>query len=445
MISKGVALLCEMGVGKTKIAIDSAEIMHSLGLIHSVLVISPLNIVDTWCGELTTHSSHSIWTTMVGDKKKRINAIEAMRTFPHSDKKLSWGIINTDGLLVVEKELGKLKPDLVIIDESTSIKHRTAKRTKVAIRLFKDAKYKIIMSGNPIPKGADEIFSQYLLADEGVFGNRYYSFAEQYLELDYFNNVVGMKNEAKFQEAFHSIAFRKTKDECLSLPPKTYEVVSVEMGEEQKKAYKDMKKEAITVYNDHTCSAPYVISQFLRLSQIAGGFFPVSIDDNGSTESIPFPSLPKINAMLEIIEGLRKGEQVVVWARFRKEIQAIEKALTEAGRKCVVYYGGVSYAERVKARQLFLDKKADVFIGNPQSGGKGLNDLIGAGTVVYYSNDYSSENRQQSEDRNHRNGSVKVTYIDLVSKGTIDETVLAVLRSNKDFSDAVLQRTLTIV
>jgi SNF2 family DNA or RNA helicase len=61
------------------------------------------------------------------------------------------------------------------------------------------------------------------------------------------------------------------------------------------------------------------------------------------------------------------------------------------------------------------------FVGQPRTGGYGLT-LTEASTVIYFSNNYDLEIRLQSEDRAHRIGQKNnVTYIDIVTEGTVDE------------------------
>jgi SNF2 family DNA or RNA helicase len=444
-LTRGAALFMEMGTGKTKVVIDAAEAMFQLGLVRRALVVAPLNIVDTWCGaggQLEQHSSCSEWAALVGSHRKRWAALNTITDRRYVQGKLAWAVINPEGVLTLP-ELAQAKFDLVVIDESTTIKNRTAKRTKAIIGAFKSAPYKIIMSGNPVPKSPDEVFSQYHFLDEGVFGSRYYPFANKYFDIDYFGKVIAIKDgeRAGFERLFHLPAFRATKQECLDLPPKVYERIAVEMGPEQKRVYEEMAKSALAAYGDLTCSAPFVITQFLRLSQVAGGFFPGE-DGDGLGQVRPIKDARKLDALAELIEGLPAGEQVVVWARFRAEIAAIRERIQKMGIPNVVFYGGISSNDRIEARRLFREKAVRIFIGNPASGGKGLNDLVGATSVVYYSNSYSNEERRQSEDRNHRQGTVKVTYYDLVTKGTIDEQVLSVLSQNEDFAQALLNRRL---
>ena len=88
----------------------------------------------------------------------------------------------------------------------------------------------------------------------------------------------------------------------------------------------------------------------------------------------------------------------------------------------------------------FQDKNSKLrfFVGNPSTGGYGLT-LHAAHTVIYYSNTYDLEKRMQSEDRAHRIGQVnKVTYIDLISEGTIDEKIVQSLRGKIDIASEVM-------
>lgn len=452
MLSHGVALLMDMGTMKSKVVLDAAEILHSVGLVRKVLVVTILNIVDVWGGDggqLEQHSSRSIWASAIGSKKERLRAIDGINTYSaNNPNTLCWVLINAEGLDSVLIELVRSQFDMVVVDESTIIKTRTSKRAKTMTGYFSKAPFKIIMSGNPIPKGADEAFSQYYFVDEGVFGSRYYPFVEKYLDVDYFGKVLSVKDPEAFDEEFYSIAFRVKKSECLSLPDKVYQTIFVDMSPEQSKSYEAMYEDAVSSYDDFACTAPMTITKFLRCSQIAGGFFPgIKQTEDGSVgemDARPILPNPKMEALVEVVGRLREQkENIVIWARFRKEIEAIHERMQKEGHRSVIYYGGVSYKEKIEAKQKFINGGADIFIGNAQSAGKGLNELAGSSYSLYYSNDYSAECRQQSEDRTTRPGmdiSVSCTYIDFVCRDSIDEECLDVLLSDKDFAEVILSR-----
>ena len=88
----------------------------------------------------------------------------------------------------------------------------------------------------------------------------------------------------------------------------------------------------------------------------------------------------------------------------------------------------------------FQDRESPLrfFVGNPRTGGYGLT-LTASNTVVYYSNSYDLEIRLQSEDRAHRiSQTKKVTYIDLISEGTVDEFIVKNLRGKINLATKVL-------
>jgi SNF2 family DNA or RNA helicase len=461
MLTHGAALLMDMGTMKTKTVIDTAEILHSAGLVNKVLVITILNIVDGWAGQngqLEKHSSNSVWSEAIGSAPQRKRAIQDVNDAAGKNMGLCWCLINIQGVRVVYDDLVNANFDMVVIDESTIIKTRTASQTKEVISGFKKAPFKIIMTGNPIPKAADEAFAQYLFIDEGVFGKRYSSFIDKYCDVDYFRKVTGLKDAASFDEELYSIAFRVKQEECLSLPPKMYQITYVNMTKEQEKIYGEMYEDAVSSFDDLQCSAPFVITKFLRCSQIAGGFFPgnemevLEDDEEGKIVQLGAHRVkaldpnPKMEALVDVVNRLREqGEKIVIWARFRAEIEMIHERMLKEKHAPVLYYGGVKYKDKTAAKHAFNTGLANIFIGNAASAGKGLNELAGASYVIYYSNSYSSEDRQQSEQRTTRPGmdeSRSCMYIDLVCRGTIDEDCLEVLQGDKDFADAILSRRL---
>ena len=459
LLPRGSALFMEMGTGKTLTAINIADTLHLNGYVGTVLVIAPLPIVDTWgnpdpeVGELAKHSAVNHHTsTLTGTKSQKTKAMEVLLRDPHPMK---WALINPEGIGRIIRDprrrkkvfkyfegMEDLKPDLVIIDESTMIKNHGTARGELITKLLYHTPYKIIMSGNPIPKGGHEVFGQYLFMDQGVFGDKFYRFRDRFCAVDHFNGISGMQpaKEAEFERLFHSACFVARKKDCLDLPPKTYEKRIFEMAPEQARAYKDMRKEAMVAMEDLSCSADVVITKYLRLSQITGGFLPLEDEDGVLQELRRFKSQPGLDAMVADITYLPNEEQVVIWARFQEEIRMIHERLEKEGISSACYYGPVSQEGRVEARRQFREKEIKAIICS-SAASKGLNDFIGATFVCYYSNDYSAETREQSEDRNHRSGVVgdKVTYVDYIAKGSIDEKVLSVLRDNKDFSTAILE------
>ncbi len=136
----------------------------------------------------------------------------------------------------------------------------------------------------------------------------------------------------------------------------------------------------------------------------------------------------KIKILLEDLEEVPLDTSIIIWARFRAEIDLIEKTLTENGYLCRKYYGGSDIS-------VINDFKQGVFqilVSTTEKGGEGLNLQIST-LQYFYSNSYKADKRLQAEDRSHRIGQKNnVTYKDIICKGTIDETVYRVLKMKED-------------
>jgi SNF2 family DNA or RNA helicase len=208
----------------------------------------------------------------------------------------------------------------------------------------------------------------------------------------------------------------------------------VSLTAEQVKAYTEMKKAAITFFEDNVMTAASVLTQIIRLHQITCGHFKT---DDGEVKSI------KSNRIKELLEVLEETNgKVIIWAVYRYDIQQIEKTLGDKyGKESVAtYYGDTKDSIRQSIVDRFMDPDDPLrfFVGNPKTGGYGLT-LTSSHTVVYYSNDYSLEIRLQSEDRAHRIGQTnKVTYVDLIAENTIDEKIVKALNAKIDLASQVM-------
>jgi SNF2 family DNA or RNA helicase len=180
-------------------------------------------------------------------------------------------------------------------------------------------------------------------------------------------------------------------------------------------------------------SAPAVITQMLRIQQVMSGH--IKTDDG---EMKYFPSR-RMDALKEIMD--EHDGKAIIWSRFRYDIIKITEMLNkEYGEgSAAAYYGDTTDDERNQIVQDFQNgSKLRFFVGNPATAGYGLT-LTEANLVVYYANDFNLETRIQSEDRAHRIGQKNnVTYVDLISEGTIDEKIVEALRNKIDIGARVL-------
>lgn len=264
--------------------------------------------------------------------------------------------------------------------------------------------------------------------------------------------MTGYCNLDELQILIAPHSYRVTKSDCLDLPEKLYSKRYVELSPTQRTLYNSLKKDIVAEFNGKVMSAPLALTKLLRLQQIVGGYFvpdqDMLIDPDGEfittaglNKPIPEPIdkvNPRVESLIELLE--ETNGKVIIWARFRSEILAICSAIarTFGTKSAVEYHGGVDNKDRSDNIQRFQTQDdCRFFIGHVQAGGKGLT-LHAATTVVYYSNDFSLENRLQSEDRAHRIGQKNnVTYIDFVASKTLDEKIVNTLREKKNVADLI--------
>jgi SNF2 family DNA or RNA helicase len=332
---------------------------------------------------------------------------------------------------------------LFAIDESTTIKSPSAARTKNTLRLAKYAVHRRILTGSPVTRSPLDLYTQCEFLDPALLGfSSYYSFRARYAEMvdrsaggRTFKQVIGYKNLDELNELLQPFSYRILKKDCLDLPDKVYTTRKIEMTPEQKKAYDEIKRYAMTeLSNSEQVSVTSVITQLLRLHQISCGFTRTDTKQDVELKSARLEELMNI---LEETEG-----KVIIWANYRYDIQRILRAIQDQYGKVSVgaYYGDTTDDERRNTVQLFQDKSSELkyIVGNTQTGGYGIN-LTAANTVVYYSNNFDLEKRLQSEDRAHRIGQVnKVTYIDIICKNTVDEKIVNSLKAKQDIASKVL-------
>ena len=438
----------EMGTGKTKVLIDNMSMLYDKGKIDSALIIAPKGVVKTWYEqELPTHlPKHIENVTVLWQPNITKTQQEKLESLFEIETALHILIMNVEafstdkGVNFASKFLNSHKC-LMAIDESTTIKNPTAKRTKSIVSLSKNSKYRRIMTGSPITKNPLDLYSQCEFLDPYLLDfTSYYAFRNRYAEMKTMHlrgrsiQVVDeFKNLNELSETLQGFSYRVLKEDCLDLPPKNWIKRHITLSKEQQKVYDQMKKAAMAVLNGKVTSTMTVITQLMRLQQITCGHF---VADDGTTQEIKNNRITELMDVLDEIEG-----KAIIWGHWQKDIQNIVDEIEKKyGPGSVVsYYGLTPQEERQdNIRKFQSDPKCRFFVGTPSTGGYGIT-LTAANTVIYYSNGYDLEKRLQSEDRAHRIGQKKnVTYIDIIADKTVDEKIVKSLRDKINIASEVL-------
>lgn len=469
----GFAYFMEQGTGKTWTALADAERAYAAGKIDAVFVLAPKGVHTNWIRrEIPTHFSvpaiARAWTKTGGQKtKKHLEELFRPRgegePVPLRVLSMNFDALNTkDGFDMAQRFLMATKP-LVIVDESSRIKNPTAARTKKLMELRKFSAMRRILTGTPVTNSPPDVFAQMEFLEPGILGTTSYrAFVAEYSELldessAMFRKMVEMnprvakaqiiardedgrpkyKNLDKLRGKLEPHSFRVLKRDCLDLPEKIYSTHYFELEPKQRAAYDLMQQECRVEIVPGEVVPVHKLAAIVKLQQITSGYIvpPPSVGE-GFEPIFVTDGNPRLEAFADLMEDIEGS--VIVWAKFRPELDAICKRLQEMKVPFVRYDGSVATHDRESAVDDFQAGRARVFVGQAQAGGIGLT-LTRAETSIYYSQDYNLETRLQSEDRNHRIGTKNnVRYIDLAAVDTIDEDIAKVLQSKSSTAKEIL-------
>jgi len=443
------AYFMEMGTGKSKVLIDNISMLYDKGKINGALIVAPKGVYKNWHdSEIPTHLVDHVqkkvvlWQALINKKQE-----EKLSVLFKPDTDLHILIMNVEafstkkGLDFAAKFLS-CHETLVAIDESTTIKNPGAKRTKNILRLSRLCKYRRILTGSPVTKSPLDLYTQCYFLDPFLLDHSsYYTFRTRYALMKTanfggrsVNIVVGYHNLDELSEKLKPFSYRVLKDDCLDLPKKTFMKRIIQLTPEQSKVYQQMKKMALAELNGKVTTTMNAITQLMRLQQITCGHFKA---DDGTTQEIKNNRITELVDTVDEIQG-----KVVIWAHWRNDIETIVKHLKDeyGDNSVVTYYGDTSTEERQSAIKKMQNPKSPVrfLVGTPQTGGYGIT-LTGASTMIYYSNGYDLEKRQQSEARIDRIGQEKpMTYIDIIAEGTVDEKIVTSLKKKVNIATQVM-------
>lgn len=444
------ALLMQMGTGKTRTLLEILRRRYNQNKrVAKTIIFAPPIVLPNWRAEWLKYTNipPSDVLVLYGPGKVRLKLIEN-----HGARIL---ITNYESLLMgpVFKAMKEWAPEILVADESHRLKDSKAKRTKLACELARQpsVKHRYILSGTPVLNSLLDLFSQYLFMDLGAtFSDNFFGFRARY----FYDKNAGMPRDRYFpdfrvrpgameqvQAELDRTSFKITKDECLTLPPLVKQQRVFEMSEDQRKSYDEMKKDFITYVHDAACVATMALTKALRLQQIASGYMPVQGEGTG-LKLHAFKENPRAEALKELLETITPHSKVLVWATFRQNYADIRAVCEELKLAYVEVHGDVSAKEQREAVDNFnTDPTIKVFIGNPGSGGLGIN-LVVASYSIFYSRDFSLEHDLQAEARNHRGGSeihARITRYDLIAKDSIDELIATQLAAKSHLSRTVLE------
>lgn len=426
---KGCLLGMDMGTGKTLVAI-----CHTVRS-NRTLVVCPKSVIPTWENEIRKHVRKSHQPTVLllnkgNSKQKAENLNQQIRVSIAKSQPLV-AVINYESVWrePIAKVTRLYSWDLIIADESHRIKSPAGVASRFMSRLGKNADIRLGLTGTPMPHSFADIYAQYRFLDPSIFGYSYAKFKKRYAQMGGYENrqIKGIKNKKEFQRKFNSIAFQVSSDDVLDLPDRQHIERTFWLSESAAEIYSNLEKRFYTQVKEGQLTVMNALSKLLRLQQLTGGHLP---DDDGQIHEV---DSGKKELLKDILEDFPPDEPIVVFARFKADINSIISAAKDSGRKVGELSGRADDLEK------FKDRKVHVLATQIRSGGVGV-DLSRARYCIFYSLGFSLGDYEQALKRVHRPGQTrKVFYIHLISENTVDRKVYHALAKRKQVVEEILK------
>lgn len=434
-------LCCDRGTGKTAMVLVNLSRLMMSTLVKRALYVAPLSTLDNIIREAYRFTDNIRARAIYGARADREKMLKNPGIY-------NLDVINFDALRILAGTITDIPYDAMIVDEATRIKERRTQVTQIATILGRKIRFKRCLSGMPFTEGVEDLWSQFYFLDPVILGNNFYGFRNKFCVMaerrnfktgKKFHTIVGYRNLEELERRVHPLTFRVRKEDCLDLPPKTYEVLKIGMLEEQERAYRRVLKQEFTDIGEHEITHAMALTKIAKLRQVAAGFL---YDDEHEPVLVP---TAKYAELLDLFSDTLYGsKKMVVFTAFKAEPDMVEACAGECKRPIKAFRLPENPAHRqgcVDAWKAWTQSPA-ILVANVRSGGTGLN-LEAADTAVFISNDWRMEDRAQAEDRVHRIGSEvhqKVTIIDIVTENTVEEDILQALKEKKDLVDVFLSK-----
>jgi len=379
----------EQGTGKTASAAWAADFLMKQGLVNRVLIICPMSIMDAaWREDLFNTVMHRKVDVAYGTPAKRKKIIESDAEFV---------IINFDGVGIALEEIKNGGFDLIIVDEATSYKNPSTKRWKYLNAICKPHVWLWMMTGTPAAQSPEDAYGLAKLVSPDRVPRTKGGFKAKVM---YKINQYKWLPKPNATEIVHDAlqpAIRFTKDQCLDLPPMTYEKRETPLSAQQRKYYNMMRKKMVLISDGEEVTSANAAVNLAKLLQISSG--GVLTDKK---EVLEFDVTPRYNVLKEIIA--ETGKKVLVFVQYTHAIDSVTEKLRKDGIKTEVINGAVKASTRSDIIKRF--QNADdprVLVIQPQAAAHGVT-LTAADTVVWWGPTSSLEIYEQANARVHRSG-----------------------------------------
>ena len=419
---ESVALFMEQGTGKTLVLLFLLARLRLRGL-RLAMVVCPKTVVSVWRRQARLHLN--IPHVVITSPSQIPEALKGDR--------LVILAINYEWCWRIVKELKRWPWELIAADEAHKLRNRTSRQSKALWKLGEGVPRRLALTGTPIGRDELDLFGIFRFIDPSLLGDNWKLFARRYLRRAGYMGYKWKVRKNKREELLallEPITFR-VKDDASDRPRVTNHEIHVPLEAKVRGLYDALEKDYVVRLEGHNfIKTPLAITNLLRLQQLAGGFL---VDDEDVATLV---SKAKLDATIDYVEGINPKRKVVIFCRFRHEIEELERRVKKLGRTVATLHGGT---KNKRIWEAFQDKKdPNVFIVQIATGGVGI-DLFAANYCIFYSTTQGFIDYAQARKRVDRKGQTRpVTFVHVLGENTVDEDFLSSLDARGETAEEVL-------
>ncbi len=420
----------EMGLGKTLQTLTWLRMPRATETERGkpTLVICPTSLVENWADEAAKFAPDLRVLILSGpDRTKRFGDIPR-----HDLVVTSYALLRRDADAHVAQDYAA-----AILDEAQHIKNRSTQNALAAKRLR--ARSRLVLTGTPLENSVADLWSIMDFLMPGYLGASG-RFRERYEQPIAQGGPEAEAAQARLRRKLQPFLLRRLKrDVAKDLPPKLRRVASCTLSPDQAAVYRQLVESSrrrlisMVAAQGFQKSRMEVLKTLLRLRQVCCHLDLLKLPDLQS----PRPSA-KLELCFELIdEALAGGHRLLVFSQFVSMLHILRRELEARGLR-YAYLDGSTQDRLQKVREFNRDRDIPVFLISLKAGGTGLN-LTGADMVIHYDPWWNPAVEDQATDRAYRIGQKRQVYsIKLITRGTVEEKVLAMQEKKQAVIDATL-------
>ena len=421
----GACLADDMGLGKT---VQTLALLLDRAPGGPALVVAPTSVVANWLDEARRFAPTLNAVAYTGPTSSRARLLEKVGPFDL--------IVTTYGLLQIDAgPLAAIDWHSAVLDEAQAIKNPATKRARAARTL--EAGFRLVTTGTPIQNNLMDLYSLFGFANPGMLGS-----TEHYRR--HFASPIERDGDpaarARLRRLIAPFVLRRLKTEVLDdLPPRTEIILHVEMSPPEAALYEALRRRAVEDLETMDAHGPgagegrlELLAHLTRLRLACCN--PRLVQDTGA------PASSKLATFAETLDELLAGRhKVLVFSQFVMHLKLIEEYLAGAGIAFQYLDGSTPAKARAERIAAFQAGRGDVFLISLKAGGMGLN-LTAADYVIHMDPWWNPAAEDQASDRAHRIGQTRpVTIYRLVTKGTVEEQIVALHHRKRDLAERLLE------